>query len=552
MEDVRLLKHTIRGLNYRYNALKKINSYLGEAKDIKEFLDNILGIVMEIVGAEAGVILTREVLDCVKIQAFRAEVPFEKEKDSRDEIEGVKIPLKDSGLRGILDSRENVQINNGPDLSINYRKPINQALGKVENLASVLIKVKKEVTGIIELYNIAGSLGDDKQETLASVGAHVGASMELFKRLTMLQERTNVLRELTSITEAISSPYQINMVLDVILSNSKNFFEADGCSVLLNDEEGNPEFAAVVGESAPTLKGQKLKKGEGIAGWVIENNDSVLVADVSRDERFSSGIDSMTGMSTGSIICAPLKVVNEVTGVIEIVRAAESKPFKEEDLGMLEILASHASLAIDKAHIFTQKDRWFKSTVELLSGVIGIKDGEFPENRSLVKKYVSLLGWHLNLNSEELELLDLAASVQDIGKLVIPEKILKKESELSEEEWSMIKMHPIISVEILQTVDEFKEIVPIIKHHHENYDGTGYPEGISGEEIPKLARILSIADAYAAMLSRRPYRNSLTKEEAKRAIIEQKGRQFDPKFVDEFIKVLDKEKGEGKAQSLTI
>lgn len=206
---------------------------------------------------------------------------------------------------------------------------------------------------------------------------------------------------------------------------------------------------------------------------------------------------------------------------------------------MLMVLASHSSIALDKAQMFTKKDIWFKSTVELLYRIIGLKDKLFPENRDIIKKYVSLLGSRLSLNSNELELLDLAASIQDIAKLIIPDNVLQKEKELSAKDWDEIRKHPVISAEILETIEEFKDIIPIIKYHHERYDGKGYPEGLAGENIPKLSRILAVADAFAAMTSRRPYKNAMTITEAKKEIEKQSGKQFDPEIAGEFIKLLE-------------
>ncbi len=541
MEELKLLKYTIRGLNYRYNALKQINALLGESKNLKNFLDNVLGIIMEINGAEAGVVLIDKDFIDIDVQVFRAEIPFEKEQKSKEEIEELEIKFKEIGFDDILEEKKELEIINNPQMTTPHRRIVKDALGSVVNHVVVPIKSGNNIAGIIELYNARGVIGDDKKETLVSIGGHIGVSAELFKRLFVLEERTHALREISEITEVISSPNQLTMVIDVILNNAHKFFLADGCSLLLKDDAQNLVFYDVTGESAPVLKGKQLKKGEGVVGWVMKNNEPVLINDAEKDERFISDIDNLTKMNTGSVMCAPLRIVNEIIGVLEVIREKEKNFFNEEDLEMLSILASHASIAIDKARLFTYKQLWSKSVVELLCRVISIKDGLFPEHRKIVEKYVILLGQKLELNSAEIENLILAASIQDIGKLIIPEIILKKEGDLSEEEWNQIRKHPVISSEILETVNDFRVLVPVIKYHHERYDGTGYPEGLSGEEIPYLARILSIADAYSAMIANRPYREKLSKDEAKKVIIDERGRQFDPKLSDEFIKILESE-----------
>jgi HD-GYP domain-containing protein (c-di-GMP phosphodiesterase class II) len=540
VDELNLLKSTIRGLNYRYSGLKKINSLMGECEDSKDFLDKMLGILMEIFEAEAGAVLIRN-KDSLKVEAFRAELPFKKEETIKKNIEQIEITGKDEILGDMLSGNKNFHFSQDPDISMQHRSLIQSGLRKISGIAAVAIKTKNRATGIMELYNFSGAIGDDKKEALESMGGEIGIAMELFDRLSVLKERTRALRKLTSITEAISFPHQLNMILDMIMKNSVVFFNADGCSVLLKDDKGRPEFVAVSGTKADMLRGKKLEKGEGLVGWVINKGKAVLIESVEKDKRFSPRIDSMTKMVSGSILCAPLKIVDDIIGVIEIVRSREKLPFNEEDMGLLVIMASHAAIAIEKARLYSHKDLWFKSTVDLLSRAIDTKNRFFPGHSQMVKKYVTLLGAELRLNSNELECLDLAASIQDIGKLTIPDKILEKQDELSKEELDEIRAHPVKSIEILERVEEFKEIIPIIKYHHEKYDGSGYPEGLSGEEIPKLARILAVADAYSAMICPRPYREPMQKQEAVKSLKAQKSTQFDPEFINAFLKVLEQE-----------
>lgn len=540
MDNLDLLKYTIRGLNYRYNALKKINLLLGEATDLHKFLDGVLGILIELMDAEIGIIILDDKGD-QRIEILRGNLLLKKETELKEKIEGLLLPKDLLYITELKQHEKEIQINQKYDPGIEHHEIIEKDTGKINNIVSVPINLKKNVVGIIELFNVRVELNDEKKDTLISIGGNIGVPTGLIKRINIMQERTTALKQLAVITKAINSPHQINMVLNTVIKNAQKFFEADGCSILLNDEDHKLEFVAVTGEKADILKGQKLDKGEGIAGWVIENDQSIIIEDVAADNRFSPRIDSATEMNTGSVICTPLKVLNEVKGVIEIIRMKERYPFNEEDLGMLSILASHASIAIEKSKVFSQRDAWFKSIIELLCGLIAVKDELFPEHRKTVKKYVILLGRRLDLSSEDIEYLDLAASIQDISKLIIPEKILKKEKELSADEWNEIRKHPDLSVQILDTVAEFKDIVPIIKYHHEKWDGSGYPEGLSGNEIPRLARILAVADAYVAMTNKRPYRDNLSPDKAKEELLKLSGMQFDPEIVDEFIKILEKD-----------
>ncbi|MFP4522266.1 MAG: HD-GYP domain-containing protein, partial [Fibrobacterota bacterium] len=145
----------------------------------------------------------------------------------------------------------------------------------------------------------------------------------------------------------------------------------------------------------------------------------------------------------------------------------------------------------------------------------------------------------LGLDEQLLETIKYGGLLHDIGKIGIGENILNKPGRLTEEEFEVIKFHPALGANIIQDVPYFRDIVPLVMHHHEFFDGRGYPDGLSGTEIPYGARILSVADAFEAMTSDRPYRKSLDINLAKNILIENKGTQFDPDIVDVFVKIID-------------
>ncbi|MFC2048607.1 HD domain-containing phosphohydrolase [Elusimicrobiota bacterium] len=541
MEDLKLLKLTIRGLNYRYNALKKIISFTGSAKNEKDLLDDVLGMINELVGFEAGLITSKNEAGDMILKVFRADIPFTKEAELKKKLEGRADSEFIKAFDEFEGSQRDILVLEKPEIILSYHKMIKNMLINIADTVLVPIRSNGRYIGIIELFNKrGGGLGKDKKEALISIGNHLGVSIEIFTQMDSLKSQAVALKELATITEAVSSPHQVDEVLEAIMNNSTKYFKAVSCTIFLNDKEGKPEFAAVRGKKASELKGKKLNKGEGVVGWVIENGKPVLIEDVSGDSRFSGRIDSITKMESGSIICTPLKVANDVIGAVEVIREKEKEPFKKEEMNLLSILSSHASIAIDKARLYNQKYRWFKSSVELLSRTVDTKDRLFHSHSKLVKKYLNPLARALELSHDDMELLDLAASIQDIGKITIPEKILTKEGKLSEQEWEEIRKHPLVSVNILSVMEDFGDIIPIIKHVRERYDGTGYPDTLCGEKIPRLARILAVADAYAAMIGKRPYRKSYTEEEAIKILKEQKARQFDPVIVDSFIKCLKK------------
>ncbi|MBE0500840.1 MAG: HD domain-containing protein [Desulfuromonadales bacterium] len=154
-----------------------------------------------------------------------------------------------------------------------------------------------------------------------------------------------------------------------------------------------------------------------------------------------------------------------------------------------------------------------------------------------VRHYSLLLAAELDVSDEDLQFLDIAALLHDIGKIGTYDDILNKVGELTEDEYNLIKMHPGHAVQILSPIKKFKEILPIVKHHHERLDGRGYPDGIANQKIPFLARILCVADAYDAITSERPYKSHMLKDDAVREVVKKAGTQFDPDVVSALVKI---------------
>ena len=169
---------------------------------------------------------------------------------------------------------------------------------------------------------------------------------------------------------------------------------------------------------------------------------------------------------------------------------------------------------------------------------IDARDPSTYQHSQRVGELARAIAQHMGLPPDEVDIIYLSARLHDLGKVGIADAILFKPGRLTEEEYQIIKEHPIISAQVVKNFPTFGIGHDIIKHHHERYDGTGYPDGLAGEEIPLGARIIAVADTYDAIISDRPYRAGLSREVALQRIIEQKGKQFDPQVVDAFLEVM--------------
>ena len=184
-------------------------------------------------------------------------------------------------------------------------------------------------------------------------------------------------------------------------------------------------------------------------------------------------------------------------------------------------------------------EKAYLETVETLRFTVEAKDTYTRGHSDRVSEYSVLLGKYLGLSEEDLHLLKIGGLFHDIGKIGVPDSILLKTEKLTDNEYSEIKNHPKIGAQILSNATLFEKAIPIVKHHHERYDGFGYPEKLAGENIPYLARITAIADSFDAMTSRRTYRDSMPLDVVKAEIEKNKETQFDPNFADVFLDILN-------------
>lgn len=180
----------------------------------------------------------------------------------------------------------------------------------------------------------------------------------------------------------------------------------------------------------------------------------------------------------------------------------------------------------------------YMENIETLRYTVDAKDSYTKGHSERVSEYAVLLGKKLYINSDDLYTLRIGGLFHDVGKIGIPDNILTKNDKLTDEEYEEIKQHPSIGAKILSNAAIFTDIVPIVKHHHERYDGTGYPDHLKGEEIPYMARIVAVADAFDAMASRRPYRDSVEIEKIVKQISENKYTQFDPQIADALLDII--------------
>lgn len=246
-----------------------------------------------------------------------------------------------------------------------------------------------------------------------------------------------------------------------------------------------------------------------------------------------------------AVVCIPSYFRSDLLGMLLLGRKNNGRRFIRQELDFFVALASDVAMAIRNAQLFKdleleldKKRRLFMNTTIALAAAIEAKDrythGHTARVTDLSLAIARQLGEKHNskINQKFVENLQVASLLHDIGKIGIPEYILNKEGGLTDEEKKRMQEHPTVGVNILQSIKELEDSILGVKYHHERYDGTGYPEGLKGEQIPLIAAIISVADAFDAMTTDRPYRKALSKNEAVHEIMRASGKQFDPQVVE--------------------
>jgi diguanylate cyclase (GGDEF)-like protein/excisionase family DNA binding protein len=243
-----------------------------------------------------------------------------------------------------------------------------------------------------------------------------------------------------------------------------------------------------------------------------------------------------------SLVALPLVARGKVIGVVDLLDHVE-RAFTEEEIGTAEAMAQLVALALERAQLYEEVRRLHLGNLRALSSALSAKDYYTLGHASRVAAYAAMLGRELGWPEERLEAVENAAFLHDIGKIGVSDRVLLKGGPLASEEWELVRQHPGISAEIVRPLFD-EELVAGVRHHHERFDGHGYPDGLVGEEIPLVARAMCVVDCYDAMSCRRPYRPALSYGKCLAELRRCSGSQFDPAMVKAFERVLQRLKRE--------
>jgi len=313
---------------------------------------------------------------------------------------------------------------------------------------------------------------------------------------------------------------------------------ADYISIMLNDEKGSFSQKIEHGLDKVREKVSIAELGEKMSRKVAETGRHMVLKEDSSESEFSLS----TVKADVSLMAFPLQVKGEVFGAINLTKLGKGKfEVDKGDVDLVGILASQASVALKNAMLIEDLRELFISSIKSFSATIDTKSPWTAGHSERVTSYALFIGKELNFNEHDMYNLELAGLLHDIGKVGTPEGILNKTGKLTKQEFSLMRKHPVAGSTIISHIKQMQSIIPAVRHHHERYDGAGYPDGLKGKKIPLLARVLSVADSFDAMKADRPYRGGRTRDFIINELRINAGKQFDPEPVDALLKIVEKE-----------
>jgi putative nucleotidyltransferase with HDIG domain len=282
----------------------------------------------------------------------------------------------------------------------------------------------------------------------------------------------------------------------------------------------------------------RYRPGESISGWVLLNNKLLVENNVEKSLWLKAQNKGECFLNT--LLSIPLSTKEKVIGVLNLSNKRSGEPFTEENSDFLTGLVTEASIALQNASLYDQLQESYLESISALAFALDARDAYTKQHSENVTRYAVAIAEEMGLKHFQVEQIRKAGMLHDIGKIGIRDRVLLKPMRLSETEFDDIKQHTLKGEAIINALPFLKEEAKLIKHHHEKYDGTGYPEGLKGHAIEVGDRILAVADSLDAMISDRVYRKAPGIEFAREELKKQSGKQFDPEVVNAFLRLNEK------------
>ena len=376
---------------------------------------------------------------------------------------------------------------------------------------------------------------NDELKDLAHSFNKINADLET--KIKELEYSQRLTRELFwQIGHAITGSQKVEALFNIIVHGMRKVLDAASSFIVLYDSDGALYLKAYSGGQKDLRDNMRLSDNKGVIGHVIKNPAPIVLDNNDIQLRAQVGEDVIS--YEASIVCVPILVKDKIKGVLGATNKAAAQSIGPEDISLLENIANQIAICVENLELSKNIEETYYNTLVMLARIVEAKDTCSAGHLERVSSYVQMIAKKLNLEEDTKKTLMGGALLHDLGKVGVEDAILKKRGQLTPKEYEIMKQHSIIGENILKPLQSMSKLSVLVRHHHELYDGTGYPDGLKGEEIPLAARILAVADIYDALTTDRSYRKALSREEGIKMLRSYAGNKLDPKVVEIFIELI--------------
>ena len=504
-------------------TLRRANT-VAAAPDLESLLEGTLGLLAECVGSETGwMALYNEELDELRV-AYR--LPD-------------RLTVPRSQINALVD----------------------QALQQQRLMIDDALVVLPFCDGCMPMPVVileAVGLDSERLMFLTLVAERLSSEIARAQRIAQARQREERQQALLEIIAQLTTTLKTNDLLDTILDRGRDLLGVEASSIWLRDSFTNElHLHLAAGDEGNQMTSVRIPAGHGVIGYVVETGETVVVNDTRTDPRFYRQVDARSGFTTRAILCVPLRaphirlggergeVAEAIIGGMQALNPRSGEPFNAEDIAIFEMLASQAATIVRLSQLYDETDRLFSRIIDAITGAIDMKDPYTRGHSQRVSDFSVAIAQELKLSPEFIYRVRIASKLHDVGKIRIPDRVLKKRSHLTERERQIIQQHPAYGLDFLREnglleLELMRDAWQALAQHHERLDGGGYPHGLKGESISLIGRIVAVADVFDAVTSDRPYRPALPSAQAIQILQDGAGTEFDAECVGALIRAREK------------
>lgn len=529
------VEHELRLRVSDLEAVNRISTNLRSTETLEKMVDQLMSETLSILGTQDGALWLFQPdtnsLNCVFEQGtFVANLPKSMETQN--------------------DSINTVFIKGRSLISADFAEIFNDAespsLPKGWGGICMPIRTSQGIIGVLLIAVEQPRIFEEREIYLVNTLAEI-AGGAIYRTKLFEQSQRNIRRlfALHAIDMAITSSMDLSLSLNILVEQARAQLNVDAVSLLiLNDQTQTLDFFTGRGFETNFALRTQLRLGEGYAGLSALERRPIFASDLSVTGDTTGRGELSTSELFRAYYVVPLITKGHVKGVLEVFNRSPIQP-ESEWINFLDSLAGQAAIAIENTELFDnlQKSNFelimaYDATIEGWSRALDLRDHETEGHTRRVTDMTMQLARRLGLKDEELIHIHRGALLHDIGKMGISDKILLKTGPLDPKEWQAMRQHPEFAFQMLSPIQYLRPALDIPYCHHERWDGSGYPRGLKGEQIPLAARVFSVVDAWDALRSNRPYRPAWTETKVQEYLKEKRATHFDPAIVDAFLNLI--------------